>query len=123
MSYLNDLVLDSGLTILDTLGDRLDICSTEPTTYAQATSTYTLGNKTSLSVGAPAARTPSGRKVTVAQITDGTVTGDGTAAYWSIVDVSESMLLAAGALSSGQVVTSGNTFTLAAFDIGIPGPA
>jgi len=123
MSYLNDLVLDSGLTILDTLGDRLDICSTEPTTYAQATTTYTLGNKTSLSVGAPAPRTPSGRKVTVAQINDGAVTGDGTAAFWAISDVSESMLLAAGALSSGQVVTTGNTFTLSAFDIGIPGPA
>jgi len=123
MSFLNDYVLDNGLTVLDTEGDRLDICDTEPATYAEATSTYTLGNKTSLDVGAPAARTPSGRKVTVAQINDGAVTGDGTAAYWAISDVSESRLLAAGALSSGQVVTNGNTFTLSAFDIGIPGPA
>jgi len=123
VSYLNDRVLDSGLAVLDTEATRLDICSQEPSTYAGATSTYTLGNKTSLSVGAPAARTPSGRKVTVAQITDGSVSGTGTATHWAISDVSNSRLLAAGPLNASQAVTSGNTFTLAAFDIGIPGPA
>jgi hypothetical protein len=123
MAYMNDRVLDNGLTVLDTEANRLDICSTEPTTYTQATSTYTLGNKTSLSIGAPAARTPSGRKVTVASFTDGSVSGTGTAAYWAVVDTSNSRLLAAGALSASQAVTSGNTFSLAAFDIGIPGPA
>lgn len=128
MAYLNDRVLDNGLTVLDTEANRLDICHTEPTTYTQATSTYTVGNKTSLSIGAPAARTPSGRKVTVAAITDGSVTATSTgtsddAQYWAIVDTSNSRLLAAGPLSAAQLVTSGNTFTLAAFDIGIPGPA
>ncbi len=123
MSYLNDRVLDNGLAVLDTEATRLDICSQEPSTYAGATSTYTLGNKTSLSIGAPAARSPSGRKVTVAQITDGSVTGTGTASHWAITDTANSRLLAAGALSASQAVTSGNTFTLAAFDIGIPGPA
>ena len=123
MAYINPYVLDGGLTKLDTEADRLDICSQEPTTYAQATSTYTLGNKTSLNVGAPADRTPTGRKVTVAAITDGTVKGSDTATHWAIVDVSESRLLATGALSAGQAVTSGNTFTLGAFDIGIPAAA
>ena len=120
MAYLNDYVLDLALAYLDTSGNRLDICSTEPTTYAQATTTYTLGNKTSLSIGAPTDRTPNGRKVVVAAITDGSVTGNGTAAYWAISDTGNSRLIAAGSLSAGQAVTSGNTFTLAAFDIGIP---
>lgn len=123
MSFLNDRVFDSGLTVLDTEANRLDICSQEPTTYAEATSTYTLGNKTSLSIGAPADRTPSGRKVTVAAITDGTVSGTGTASHWAIVDTGNSRLLATGSLSSSQAVTSGNTFSLAAFDIGIPDPS
>lgn len=123
MAYLHNDVFDSGLSVLDTLGDRLDICSSAPTTYAEATSTYSLGNKTSLSIGAPADRSGGGREVTVAAISDGTVTGTGTAAYWAIVDVSESKLLAQGSLSSSQAVTSGNTFTLAAFTIGIPDPA
>lgn len=123
MAYINSRVQDNGLSALDTEANRLDICSTEPTTYTQATSTYTLGNKTSLSIGAPADRTPSGRKVTVAAFTDGSVTGTGEAAYWAIVDTGNSRLLAAGSLSASQSVTSGNTFSLAAFDIGIPGPA
>lgn len=123
MAFLNDRVFDNGLTVLDTEADRLDICSQAPTTYAEATSTYTLGNKTSLSVGAPADRSPSGRKVTVAAITDGTVSGTGTATHVAIVDTVNSRLLATQALSASQAVTSGNTFTLPAFDIGIPDPA
>jgi hypothetical protein len=123
MAYLNDRVLDNGLTVLDTEANRLDICSQEPATYAEATSTYTLGNKTSLSVGSPGDASPNGRKVTVAAITDGTVTGTDDATHWAITDTANSRLLAAGSLSAGQLVTSGNTFTLAAFDVRIPDPA
>jgi hypothetical protein len=123
MAFLNDKVFDSGLSVLDTTGNRLDICSTAPTTYAEATSTYTLGNKTSLSIGAPADRSGGGREVTVAAFTDGSVTGTGTAAYYAIVDTSLTLLLAQGSLSSSQSVTSGNTFSISAFKIGIPDPA
>lgn len=122
MPTLNDRVFDNGLTVLDTEANRLDICSQEPTTYAAATSTYTLGNKTSLSIGAPADGS-TGRKVTVSAITDGAVSASGTATHYAIVDTVNSRLLATGALASSQVVTSGNTFTLAAFDIRIPDPA
>jgi hypothetical protein len=121
MPYLNDRVFDLGLNVLDTEANRLDICTTEPTTYAQATTTYTLGNKTSLSIGSPAAGSPSGRKVTVAAISDGTITGNNTAAHWAITDTANSRLLAAGGLASSQSVTSGNTFTLGAFDITLRG--
>lgn len=120
MPFINDRVFDNGLTILDTEANRLDICSQEPTTYTEATSTYTLGNKTSLSIGAPGDATPNGRKVTVAAITDGTVTTTATASNWAITDTVNSRLLATGGLSSSQAVTSGNTFTLGAFDIRIP---
>lgn len=120
MPLLADYVLDLALSNLDTAGNRLDICTQEPTTYTEATSTYTKGNKTSLSIGAPADRTPNGRKVTVAAITDGTVSGSGTVTHWAISDTGNSRLLAAGALSASQVVSSGNTFTTAAFDIGLP---
>lgn len=120
MAFLADYVLDAALSKLDTEANRLDITSQEATTYTEAITTYTLGNKTSLSVGAPADRTPNGRRVTVAAITDGTVSGTGTATHWAIVDTVNSRLLATGALSASQAVTSGNTFTLGAFDIGIP---
>lgn len=123
MPFINDRVFDNGLTVLDTEANRLDICSTEPATYTAATSTNTLGNKTSLSVGAPADRSPNGRRVTVAAITDGSVTATGTATHWAISDTVNSRLLATGSLASSQSVTNGNTFTLAAFDIGIPDAA
>ena len=122
---LGDHVLDGALAILDTEANRLDICKTLPTTYAEATSTYTVGNKQNPSVGAPAAASPNGRKVTVAQITDGTVTATSTdtsddAQYWALTDTVNSRLLAAGSLASAQMVTRGNTFTLGAFDIRLP---
>lgn len=122
MATLADRVFDNGLTVLDTEATRLDICSQEPATYAAATSTYTLGNKTSLSIGAPTDGT-TGRKVVVAAITDGSVTATGTASHWAITDTANSRLLATGTLSSSQAVTSGNTFTLASFDIRLPDPA
>lgn len=123
MASLGDRVFDNGLTVLDTEANRIDITSQEATTYAEATSTYTLGNSTSLSIGAPADRTGGGREVTAAAISDGSVTGSGTATHYAVVDTANSRLLATGSLSASQSVTSGNTFSLASFTIGIPDPA
>ena len=122
MAFLGTNVYDQGLNYLDTNGTRLDICSQEPTTYAEATSTYTLGNKTSLNIGAPGAGSPDGRQVTVPSISDGTVTATGTATHWAITNGSNE-LLAAGPLGSSQAVTNGNPFTLTSFTIRIPAPA
>jgi hypothetical protein len=122
MAFIADYVLDAALAkIIE--GNRVDICSTEPATYTAATSTNTLGNKTSVTVGAAADRTPNGRKSTVPAITGGSVTGTGTATHWALTDPANSRLLATGALSASQAVTNGNTFSLAAFDIGIPDAA
>lgn len=123
MSTLNNRVFDNGLTVLDTEANRLDITSQEATTYANATSTYSLGNSTSLSIAAPSDRGAGGRQVVVAAISDGSVTGTGTATHYAIVDTVNSRLLATGSLTESQAVTSGNTFTLGSFTIGIPDPA
>jgi hypothetical protein len=124
MAYLNDRVLDAALAVLDTECDRFDICTQEPTTYTEATSTYSKGNKdhgaAGTAFGSPADRSPNGRKVASTAVTDGSVTGTGTVTHWSAVDVGNTRLLATGALSASQAVTSGNTFTLPSFDIGIP---
>ena len=123
MATLNDRVFDNGLSVLDTEANKVLITSQEATTYTQANSTYALGNSTSLSIGAPADRSGGGREVTVAAITDGSVTATGTATHFALVDTGNTRLLATGSLSASQGVTSGNTFTLASFDIGIPDPA
>lgn len=125
MAFLANRIYDAALAVLDTEANRLDITTSEATTYTQAITTFSLGNKTSLSIGAPADRTPSGRKVTVAAVTSGgSVTGSGTAAFWAITDTVNSRLLATGSLASTMAVVVGsgtNTFTLPAFDINIPG--
>jgi hypothetical protein len=123
MATLDNRVFDNGLTILDTEANKVLVTSQEASTYTEANSTYAMGNSTSLSIGAPADRSGGGRKVAVASITDGSVTATGTATHYALVDTNNSRLLATGALTASQAVTSGNTFTLATFDIGIPDPA
>ena len=123
MATISDYVLDAALAKLDTEADRIDICSQEPTTYTEATSTYTLGNSTSVSFGAPEDGDTSGRKTACAVITDGSVTGSGTATHYAITDVSATRLLCTGSLTTSQSVVSGNTFTVATFDVEIPDPA
>lgn len=117
MPFINDEVFDQGLDFLDTNGTRLDICSAEPTTYAQATSTLTLGNDT-VNTGATQDGATDGRRVIVPAITSGTITGTGTATHWALTNGTDT-LLATGSLTASQAVTSGNTFSLDAISITI----
>jgi hypothetical protein len=123
MATLNDRVFDNGLTVLDTEANKIVITSQAATTYAEANATYALGNSTSLSIGAPQDRTAGGREVVVEAITDGSVTGTGTATHYAIIDTVNTRLLATSTLTASQAVTSGNTFTLSSVSIGIPDPA
>lgn len=120
-AYINDTVLDQALAYIANNVENLYLCSQKPTTFAQASSTYKLGVKAAPSVSAPVDAT-SGRKITVSEITDGTVSGTGTAAWIALTDDSASMLLVAQELNASQGVTAGNTFSLTAFDITIPDP-
>lgn len=120
-AYINPNVYDNGLvTLTNATGKVLHITSSQPANYAGVAG-VSLGTKSGPTVGSPAARTPSGRKVTISAISDGVVSATGTASHFALVD--GSLLLAAGPLSSSQAVTNGNPFSLAAIDIGIPDPA
>ncbi len=124
MAFLSDNVMDDGLQYITDNGSSVYICSAEPSNYTQATSTFALGDKNSMTMGSPEDGDSSGRKVVVPAITDGDITATGTATHWAVVkDSATTELLAAGALSSSQAVTSGNTFSLPAFDITIPDPS
>lgn len=124
MAYLNDNTLDNGLAALKTAASHIYICSAEPATYLAATSTNALGSKNfgagNVYPGAIAAGSPSGRKLTSAAVTDGSVTANGTATHYAVVSSASSRLEVAQSLSSSQVVTSGNTFTLTAADVRLP---
>lgn len=124
MATLSDNVLDDGLQYITDNGGAVYICSQEPTTYTEATSTYALGNQGSMTIGSPEAGDVNGRKVVVPAITAGSVTSTGTATHFAVVKTTATTeLLATQSLASSQAVTSGNTFTLGAVDITIPDPA
>lgn len=115
--YIANNVLDNGVQYAITNGTRIDITSQVATSYGEATTTYTLGNKTSLTLTGPSdASAGTGRAAVVPAITDGAVTSDGTATHWALTDGSAE-LIATGPLSSSQGVTNGNTFTLDSIEI------
>lgn len=128
MASISDYVLDAALTKLDTEANAIHITSQEATTYTEATSTYSLGSATSISIGTPQDRmvgspaAADGREVVLANVTGGNVSAGGTADTFAIVDTSNSRLLATGDLATGQTVTTGNTFVLTSISIGIPDP-
>ena len=114
---INDEVRDQGLDWADTNGTRLDICSTDPgLTYATVTGN-TLGNDT-VNTGTTEDGAVDGRRVIVPAISAGSVTGTGTATHWALTNGTNTVV-ASGALSASQAVTSGNTFTLNAISITI----
>jgi hypothetical protein len=120
---LQSRVLDLGLNVLDTESTHIEVTSQEPANYTEASSTYNLGTKNwgaGAAFGSPAAGSPNGRKVTSTAITDGSITANGTATNAAATDHTNSRLHAVYALSASQVVTSGNTFSMAAFDTRIP---
>lgn len=121
-NVLADAILDGGLTLIDTLATSIYLCSQDPTTYTEASSTYALANNivaAGAAFGAPAAGSPNGRKVTSAAVTAGTVSGTGTATKWAVT--TGAALYANGSLAASQAMTAGNTWSLPAFDIRIPG--
>ena len=119
MAYLSNNTLDALLEYISTNATHLYICSQEPATLTEATTTYALGSKAGPTFGAIQDRVGEGggRELPVDAITGGAVTSTGTATHYALV--SDTELLVANDIANPQVVTSGNSFNLAAFTIGI----
>jgi len=110
---LHNDVLDALLDAVVDFGDRLTLCSAEPTTYTHAASgsgsggymladdDLTVGDGNDYTISA----SPSGRQFTVASQPAFSVSNTGDATHVAIVDVSEQKLLA---------VTTCTTLTLTA---------
>lgn len=122
MSYINNRVYDHGLLYLVQRTTRLIVVSTGSfTLYADALAAK-LGEKAGVVITGPT-NSGNGRKVTVPEITNGAVIVDGTIASWALLNDTGSELLVLGGLLLPKPVVVGNTFTLPAFDIIIPGIA
>ena len=120
---VHDDVLDAALNEIANNCDELVICSQEPTTYAEAHTTYALGDKPNPSFTGPANGDSSGRKLTVDAVAGADVDASGTADHVALTDTGNSKLLYVTTLSASQAVVAGNTFNLAAWDIEIADPS
>lgn len=117
MAYLHPDVYDKGLEEIQNGADVFHLCNAEPTTYAEATSTYTVGNKTLPALSAPMVDPAGGRKIQLPTLSncDATANDDGT--HWALVDTATSRLLAAGSLNALITVVSGGQFHIATWKI------
>ncbi len=118
-----DAILDGMLASIADQCTRVTICSTQPTTYTEANATYALADVT-VTAGAGAGDftigdgDTNGRKLTLLQQTGIPIDTSGTAQHIALLDVAGTELLAVTTCTS-QVLTSGNTATINAFDIEI----
>jgi hypothetical protein len=115
MKTLDDSVIDGSLNVVKNGATQMAICSAQPTTYAEATSTYKLALKTGLTAGSftgPADGDTNGRKLTKNAETGITADASGTALFVALC--SASVLLLVDSCTS-QVLTAGNTVNTPTF--------
>jgi len=120
MSYLHNHILDAGLNRLCVEPTRLLLHNVEPFDFSSAISSF-LGVRMSPIITGPYLAEPTGRMVTIDPITDGSIIADGKVKYWSLVDDSAERLLAAERTVNEFDVLAGNSFTMSAFNIIMPG--
>ena len=120
---VHDDVLDAALNYVKNNSTRICVCSTQPTTYTQAITTYKLAIKTiSASDFTGPADDTSGRKLTTVQHTGITVDTTGDAQHIALCDSANSKLLYVTTCTT-QTLTSGNTVTIPAWKISIADPS
>ena len=121
---LVDAVLDASLDVIAT-ATKLMVCSSQPTTYTEAITTYALGGVVVTAGDGNGDFTiadgTTGRKVTVTQQTGVTVDASGTATYVALVVTGTTTFLGTTSCTS-QSVTAGNTMTINAFKCTIGDP-
>lgn len=104
---------------------RVDVCSAEPTSLAEATSTFTLANFT-LTAGdgngdfTIADGDTSGRKLTVAAQSGATASASGDATHYALSDGTSVLRVTT---CTTQTITSGNTVNTNAVKFEIADPA
>ncbi|MDQ0869044.1 hypothetical protein QFZ70_001517 [Arthrobacter sp. V1I9] len=117
--FANDSIMDAALDVIAT-GTILTVCSAQPTTRTEATTTYKLADVV-IDGGdfTKANGTTSGRKVTVGQQADVPVDSSGTATHIAVCDGTNLLYVTT---CTSQALTSGNTVTVPAWAVEIGDP-
>jgi hypothetical protein len=118
-----DAMIDASLDYA-AASTRLVVCSSQPTTYTEATSTYALADVTiDSSDFAKANGDVSGRKLTVAAQNGVLIDTSGTALHVALVSVSDTTLRYVTTCTSQALTANGsNTVNVPAWDIEIADP-
>ena len=120
-----DDMMDAALDYIKNNADRLCVCSAEPSTYTEATSTYKLAyaDITSADFTGPSDGDTSGRKLTVNAQTNMTVDTSGSATHLALVNTTSSELLYVTTSDpSSATLNVGGLIDTRAFDIEIADP-
>ena len=119
---VNADVLNAALDEIEQNGTVLSVCSSEPTTYTEATDTYELANATiSATDMTKGAGDVDGRKLTISEQADLDVDTSGTATHIAISDASGTRLLLVTTCTSQELSDTG-TVTVPTWDYTVRQP-
>lgn len=126
--FIADLVMDAALAYIADNGDKIAVCSMQPTTYTELSVTYMLALH-AMTVGdgngdyTIADGDVSGRKLTMTAQSTISITNTGTAQHVAIGKSSATTnVLLVATLTSSQALTSGNDVSIPAFKYTLPDP-
>jgi len=122
--FTHDDVLDASPNAIKNNATRICVCSAQPTTYAEAITTYKLAIKTisSSDFTGPANGDVSGRKLTSNAHSNVNVDTSDTALFVALCDSTNSKLLHVTTCTS-QALIEGNTVNIPAFDMEFADPS
>jgi hypothetical protein len=117
---VDDSVLDGALNVLKN-ATAISVCSTQPTTRAEAITTYMLATKTisGTDFTGPANGDTNGRKITSNQHSAISITNSGNAQH---IALTSGTVLLYVTTCTNQALTSGNTVTIPVWDVEIADP-
>lgn len=123
MKWCNTLVLDEALDYLKANGNKLCACSTQPTTYTEAITTYMLAEvvMTTADFDGPANGSVSGRKLTVKEQVEMDITNSGDVQHLALVDTVAEVLLYVTTCFVRSIL-SGNKITVPDWNIELRDP-
>ena len=115
--WQNDAMLDAALNYIKNNTTQMAVCSAQPTSYAQATSTYKLALKTGLSGSSftgPADGDSPGRKITINEQANVDVDASNDATHVALCSADTLLYVTT---CTTQTLTAGNKVTIPAWKI------
>ena len=116
-----DAVLDASLNYIKSNVAKICVCTSEPTTYSAATSTYLLASAalTSAAFGSTTNGDSSGRKIAIPAVSSISVSSAGSADHVALVTASALIYVTT---CTTQGLTASNTVNVPTWDIEIADP-